>query len=91
LEQHLGTGAPKQVRALGAAIKSGKPWTALPGIRALDLGAEIRTLLALSEECPSLRELLAQPLGRTREIAFVASRSQLQAVGDFLAARGAHR
>jgi hypothetical protein len=90
LEQQLRTGSPHQARALGAAIKTGKPWTALPGVRALELGAEIRTLLALSDECPTLRDLLAQPLGRTREIAFVASRSQLRAAGDFLAERGAH-
>ena len=90
LEQQLRTGSHHQARALGAAIKTGKPWIALPGLRALELGAEIRTLLALSDECPTLRDLLAQPLGRTREIAFVASRSQLRAAGDFLAERGAH-
>jgi len=90
LELTLRTGAPNQARALGAAIRSGKPWTALPGVRALETGAEIRTLLALSDECPTLRELLARPRGTPREIVFVASHSQLRAVGEFLAARGAH-
>jgi hypothetical protein len=90
LEQQLRTSsAPDQARALGAAIKSGKPWSALPGVRTLDMDrGEIKTLLALSDECPTLRDLLAQTHGRTQEIAFVARCSQLQAVGDFLATRG---
>jgi hypothetical protein len=89
LEQQLKTsGAAPQARELGAAIKSGKPWSALPGIRALGLeNAEVSTLLALSDECPTLRGLLAQPTDSSCALAFVANRSQLQAVRDFLATR----
>lgn len=89
VEQQLKTsGAAPQARELGAAIKNGKPWSALPGIRALCLeNAEVSTLLALSDECPSLRHLLAQARDSMCELAFVANRSQLQAVGDFLATR----
>jgi hypothetical protein len=82
------SGATFQARALGAAIKSGKPWPALPSVRALILdSAEISTLLALSDECPTLRGLLAQPTDSSCALAFVANRSQLQAVRDFLATR----
>jgi hypothetical protein len=82
------SGATFQARALGAAIKSGKPWPALPSVRALVFdSAEIRTLLALSDECPTLRGLLAQPAGSSCDVAFVANGSQLQAVRDFLATR----
>jgi hypothetical protein len=87
VEQQLKTsGAAPQARELGAAIKSGKPWSALPGIRALGLeNAEVSTLLALSDECPSLRHLLAQARDSMCALAFVAKHSQLQAVRDFLA------
>jgi hypothetical protein len=87
LEQQLKTsGAAHQADALGAAVKRGKPWSGLPGVRAMGLDTvESKTLLALSDECPTLRDLLAQPPGTTGDVAYVASRAQLQAVRDFLA------
>ncbi len=81
-------------RALHASIATGKPWTALGRLTALEGEFDARTfatLLALIDECPSLRGSLACPAGEkdeketTAELRFIATNRQLHAVEGFLA------
>jgi hypothetical protein len=78
-------------RALHAAIATGKPWTARAKLTALEGEIEnttLVTLLALVDECPSLRARLASSANEyeaTTELRFISTRKQLDAVQRFLA------
>ena len=80
-------------RALHAAIAAGKPWTVLGRLAALqgDIDATtLPTLLALMDECPALRGMLATRAGAKQaaakqEIQFIATVQQLRSVQAFLA------
>ena len=80
-------------RTLHAAIATGKPWTALGRLTALqtDLdAATLATLLALMDECPTLRgELAAQARAAQedarQELRFISMGQQLRSVQAFLA------
>jgi hypothetical protein len=78
-------------RALHAAIATGKPWTARGRLTALEGEIEnttLVTLLALIDECPSLRGKLASRANEheaTTELRFISTRKQLDAVKMFLA------
>jgi len=92
---HAGTDRGQRLerarRTLHSAIATGKPWLALGKLAALEgdiESATLTTLLALIDECPSLRGALA-PSARTRETLagprFIATRQQLRTVQAFLA------
>jgi hypothetical protein len=78
-------------RAVHPAIATGKPWTARAKLTALEGAIEnptLVTLLALIDECPSLREKLASSSNEreaTTELRFISTRKQLDAVQMFLA------
>jgi hypothetical protein len=80
-------------RTLHAAIATGKPWTALGRLLALqgDVDpATLATFLALMSECPSLRgELAAQARAKQedakQEIQFISTSQQLRSVQAFVA------
>ena len=78
-------------RALHAAIATGKPWTARGKLTALEgeiENATLVTLLALIDECPSLRARLASSANEreaTTDLRFISTRKQLDAVQTFLA------
>ena len=80
-------------RALHSALAAGKPWTALGKLTALEGDvdmATLTTLLALIDECPSLRAELASHAGAektaaSQEFQFISTRRQLRSVQAFLA------
>lgn len=78
-------------RALHAAIATGKPWTARAKLTALEgeiEDATVVTLLALIDECPSLRAMLASGANEreaTTKLRFISTRKQLDVVQRFLA------
>jgi hypothetical protein len=80
----------KANRALHAAIATGKPWTARAKLTALEgeiEDATVVTLLALIDECPSLRARLASSANEheaTTELRFISTAKQLDAVQMFL-------
>ena len=80
-------------RALHAAIAAGKPWSALGKLTEVEYDvdrATVGTLLALIDECPSLRGKLAAQTGdedaaTKQELQFIATLQQLRSVQAFLA------
>jgi hypothetical protein len=73
---------------LNAAVKAGKPWLAIGKLADLDGDSEMTTLLALIDECPSLRGKLDCGAGAKQTATgprFIATRQQLRAVQAFLA------
>ena len=75
-------------RTLHSAITTGKPWLALAKLTEIESTIETTTLLALIDECPSLRGKLEVSPGAKEAAAeprFIATRQQLRAVSAFLA------
>jgi hypothetical protein len=78
-------------RTLHAAVLAGKPWLALGKLAALEgdmEAATLTTLLALIDECPSLRGALDSGTSATEPAAgprFIATSQQLRLVQTFLA------
>ncbi len=76
-------------RALRAAVAAGKPWTAIGKLAALE-GELDATVVALLDECPSLRGKLSahaasQEAAGNQEPRFIATGEQLRRVQAFLA------
>jgi hypothetical protein len=78
-------------RALRAAIAAGKPWTSLRKLAELEGEVDattLTTLVALLDECPSLRGRLApvsEDAPTKQEARFIATCEQLRSVQTFLA------